>query len=180
MTEEELAQLVAAVKAARDLGLSGDLRSQLLGLVDRLESGRIAAAEFERVFTGLLRSAYLQQVGGRGVTEADWRLVDRLVERQRGYVRGFAQDIAAGGGTMPYETRVGLYVDTLHTARQAAVVAAATQRVEWVLGAEDEGNCEPCLAAASGGPYAPGSLPGLPGVICDGGPRCRCEIRPLG
>lgn len=182
MSPDELVASLTALADARDLGLRGDLRTQLGQLADRTASGDLAPADFERYFLALLTAAYLRQIGGRSPNATDLALVGRLVERQRPFVAGFAADLAAGTGTMPIATRVGLYADTVHTARQAAVVAgvAAGGRVEWVLGEDDENNCEPCQSAADGSPYVPGDLPGLPGVLCDGGPRCRCEIVPRG
>lgn len=182
MTSAELAALLTAIADGRDTGLTGPLNERLDTLAGRLANDEINQGQFETLFLGQLAAAYLRQVAGarKNLTAADAQLVGRLVERQRPFVRGLAADINNGTGTMPIAQRVQMYADSIHTARQAVVVAGltATARVSWRL-QDDESNCEPCQQAADGGPYTVGSLPGLPGVICDGGPRCRCELVPL-
>ncbi|CAB4143890.1 hypothetical protein UFOVP464_7 [uncultured Caudovirales phage] len=161
-------------------------KDRLAYLVAALQAARITPDVFEVAFRAELAAsslrAYAQGAASVRLTPGDVGAVERLVQANEPNIAAFTADIAAGREPIPTTQRVSMYADSAHQALQTGQLAAAAvagQRVRWVLGEDDDANCEPCQTAADGGPYLPGALPGLPGwPFCTGGANCRCEIVP--
>lgn len=159
---------------------------RLASLVAALQTARITEDVFARAFRAELATsslrAYAQGAARVRLTPGDVGAVERLVQANVPNIASFTADIAAGREPIPTTQRVSMYADSTHKALQTGQLAAAAvagQRVRWVLGEDDDATCEPCQAAADGGPYPAGALPGLPGwPFCTGGNNCRCEIVP--
>lgn len=162
------------------------LEERLAYLVAALQAGSIPVDVFARAFRAEIAitnlRAYARGAERVRLTPGDVGAVERLVQANEPNIAAFTADIAAGREPIPTAQRVRMYAETGHRATQAGAIAAivaAGARIRWKLGEDDDANCEPCQAAAEGGPYLPGALPGLPGwPFCDGGSNCRCELVP--
>lgn len=76
-------------------------RSDVAALTRQLADQSISVQEWERRMTDAVRQLHTAEYAlGRGglnaMTAADWTAAADLVEQQRGYLRGFAEDVAAG------------------------------------------------------------------------------------
>jgi hypothetical protein len=172
------------------LAVGDTLGARLTALTVALASGVLDESEFSTAFRAELAGSYLRAYtdelpADHQFTQSDVDAVERLTDIQAPYIKGFASDIANGTGTMPTDTRVGLYADSTHAATQSgalvAIVAGAVamgveEQIDWIMD-EDEDSCTPCKDAAEGSPYTADTLPGMPQTpYCDGWDRCRCRL----
>jgi len=144
---------------------------------------------WQRGMSDLIRDNILQQaqVGLGDVITAE-RLAELIpgIQEQQAFLSRFADEIRA-------RDLIGQPM-SLGEARNRAELYAGAGRAEWFrsdmsitgeegtvidfISQDDESTCQDCLAADSSGPYLHDdpTLP-IPGSVCLGGGRCRCELR---
>jgi len=69
----------------------------------------------------------------------------------------------------------GLYQTGFLAALAGPARGEAEERMLNYVAVNDEDTCDPCAEAAAGSPYPASECP-LPGEICEGRDKCRCEI----
>lgn len=142
-----------AVVDLRD-GFQERRRADLDVLTRRLADREMTVQDWERGVTQAIRGLHTAQYAlGRGglnaMTDADYTRADEMVEHQRGYLRAFAEDVAAGNLS---EAQIA--------ARSKLYHAASTTAHE--------------AGRASSWGVAPPNLPGDGSTPCKS--NCRCSI----
>lgn len=167
---------------------------ELTQLADKLASGELAIANFEREAGQILRRLHVQQaILGRGgsdrMTPANWLEVGRELKRQYYAGRGddgkpyglrwLAQDIRDGTVSLAMlKSRLGAFADSSRVSywamqRQNAIDAGKPY-AKRKLNPEAE-HCADCYAYAQE-PPKPIALVPLPSQNCDCLTSCRCDV----
>ena len=195
-----LTQVVGSLRANLDQQLIKDsiaaydntqkrFRTALNDLFQSYQNSEITAADFEKAFRNEIKSAwadaYEAGVGAAGspfgVYDEDlaWLKGDQAEEFK--YLKGFVADMEAGEGTMDYEDRLGLYVNTLDSIFSHAQVESSPDNVEiwWELDPDTSRSCATCLERGDpdNNPWTKDTLPGVPGDGCECLGNCRCHLR---
>lgn len=139
-------------------------------------------AGWQREFTNSIYDNLIQQssVGhGRILTKQETRTLSGIIGVQTAFSSRFADEVSARALLGTYYTSEGM------SAR--STLYAGQGRAEWYKGSEAEledgyvvdylamgDACAPCAGAAADSPYLPEEGP-MPGEICRGGGRCRCD-----
>jgi len=167
--------------------LQDRFQSEARRLTESLYAGEKLGV-WQRSFSDLIRDNILQQAqigAGRSLTTEGLKALTPTIQKQQAFASRFADEVKA-------RALIGQPMTVGEAANRAELYAGAG-RVEWYRGfvfSGDDGTvvdyisldssttCEPCLAADASGPYLPDdpNMP-LPGAVCLGGGRCRCELR---
>lgn len=200
---ESLSPLDLGITGAAFTEIAGRYRLLLLKYAKRLADakasgdGSYTELQFQTDVLGLLALSYLGSyigAGGRPTTGNGW--AQEAAMNQAPFVANFAADIARGrydenpdntgitSGTLNEDALLGradLYAGGIWTGSQRGAVSGVdpTMRIKWHTSGDNE-VCELC-DQRDGQIYTPATLPGFPGeggfgVICDGGPQCRCWL----
>ena len=93
----------------------------------------------------------------------------------------FADDMIAGKGSMSYDDRASMYIDSIDSTFDAGRVDAYPNegtKIYWELSPAE--NCGDCIDLALNSPYTPDTLPTTPragGTMCLSGCKCHLRIR---
>lgn len=180
-------------------------RSQVLGLMEEriahhqrnmtdlteaMVEGRLALADWQRLFKGELKLLHVQQAvlsrgGWERMTPSDWGRVGQAIREQYRFLAGFAEDIANGtfksGRIMSNGMilgRAAMYAQSgraTYWKEQSVVQSIAGMTQERRIAVGDDRTCGPCQELAAAGWQPIGSLPAPGGPPCDGLTLCRCE-----
>lgn len=146
-----------------------------------------AVARWQMQMGATIRDYYMRQYmagAGRALSEAETATLEARLRTQMAYLARFGADVHARAAMgQPYGAgyvagRSELYGGGAWGLWHSAVDAEYAEQPGWVVDyvAVDDGHtCRDCRAAAALGPYLPGAAP-LPGLICQGGSRCRCTL----
>ncbi|NIX55345.1 MAG: hypothetical protein GWN14_05280 [candidate division Zixibacteria bacterium] len=155
-------------------------------VLDDLQAGHISAAGANKKMGPILQNAHQRSysagkewmTGRKAVLNADdWAYLKRSVEYERGFLKGFIDDVVNGRGKMNYSTRMDMYAGTLQAPFNNASLEYSPEDAEvyWTLGIAE--HCEDCLSLESFNPWTRASLPTVPGAgdtRCLG--RCKCHL----
>lgn len=169
------------------------LNEALIHLIDDLASGAIGVSGFTQRANALIFKAYYNaySLGAISIfpfytmTDRDVRVLNEELALETGFLRSFAQDIAAQHLTIDPIARSRLYLLALRGIfERGRVEAMPPGPYRWRLGITD--HCSECWSAADNGPYQRDRqsglglpvLPGAPGdgSVCLGLTRCGCRI----
>lgn len=169
-------------------GVMRPIRNRMRKLTDKLASGEIDLAEWEREFTKLVESAHINSARLGRMRAGD--LVENVVYDQilgmlsansdRAYLHGFVNDIQKGRYTdrlgdlkpEPIKSRQLLYANKSRGTANLAFVSSSQHAAtfDWVmLNAE---HCDVCPEYQKGSPYTGQTLPAFP---ADGTTPCRAN-----
>ncbi len=132
---------------------------------NRYSDGQITMEQWrdqvaEEILDGHIQQYLLGRGGIKNMTDADWREVDKLVDRQYNYLEGFYKDIVDGkvtGGQLV--TRAGLYGLAVGAGFASAIAAnnSTSKESRWILSNVE--HCQTCLQYAGMGWQKIGVLP---------------------
>lgn len=155
------------------------IRQLVLGKGAQLTPDEIARAQ-----AGTLTREEIRAITQRVITPNDIQRVQDEALNQSAYLKRFVEEAAAREKAgKPYNEA---YVKNRFQMYGGAGIGMFFQTIEaplgpgWVINyiaIDDDFTCTPCIKADEEGPYLPGEGP-LPGVICLGKRRCRCNRVP--
>lgn len=164
------------------------MRTDFVSLVKQLEAGSITKNQFisksRVVFKAGYEKAYRLGTDAAGLDfmrlpAEDIRWLQKARSQEYTFLNKFADDVVAGKGSMDYETRASMYIDTVDSMFDAGRVEGNPNESTWVyweLGVAD--HCGDCIDLALNSPYRPDELPTTPGA---GDTRCLsncgCSLR---
>jgi len=177
--------------------LRGVFLEALMDYTHRLAEGKISAYHFERGWQSLIREAFVLayeygkehiQSVQLGLTPEDLAAVRAQIDREKGFLRRFVEQIKAKTGgayakkPLPelaehLEYRTSLYAEALRTLwfqGQVSQVGPLTQ-IYWNLFPPAH-HCPDCIRIAAGNPYTPKTLPTLPGHDVQCMRNCKCFL----
>jgi hypothetical protein len=176
--------------------LHADTADRLATLAHEWAAGEWSSGTWAAEMDAILLDAHTQAVvigrshaGDDAPEEADDREFARpIVESEHAFLQPFVDQMEAGTFTSEDGTRDGeavaaravLYSGRLTGTANQAFTATLPPEAEvwWILGAEDDSNCESCPAIADGSPYPASSFdiwPGSNSTPCLSSCRCRLE-----
>jgi hypothetical protein len=168
--------------------LKDEFKDSLFGILKSYESGEITIDQFKKMVQTEIRDAWAEaykdgvgSVGNPfGVYDEDLSWLKGAKAEEYKYLLGFEKDLASDEGTMDYETRLGMYVDSLDGVFNHGQVEGSPDNVliYWRIDPAKE-NCPDCieLADPKNNPYTKDTLPSCPGdgsTVCLS--RCGCSL----
>jgi hypothetical protein len=178
-------QLIKDSMEAYD-SLKGEFRDALMGVLQSYQDGEITIEQFKKMVQAEIRNgwaeAYQHGVGSVGnpfgVYDEDLSWLKGARAEEYKYLSGFVDDLDSDEGAMDYETRMGMYADTLAGIFHHGQVEGSPDNVEiyWRMDPSKE-NCDDCIELAANSPYTKDTLPSCPGdgsTICLS--RCGCSL----
>lgn len=167
---------------------SKNMEREFHGLVDRLVKKEFTKNQFIHhsriMFKAGYEKAYRLGTDASGLSfiqlpseDIEWLKRARAFDYK--FLDKFADDIVAGQGSMAYDDRATMYIDTIDAIFDAGRVDAYPNEstlVYWELSTAE--NCGDCIDLALNSPYRPDELPTTPragGTMCLS--NCKCELR---
>ena len=159
-----------AVKAWKTV--QAKTREDFKALVNQLANKDLTKNQFINrsrvVFKNAYEKAYRLGTDASGLNfldlpDEDMRWLQRVRSHEYKFLDKFADDIIAGRGSIPYETRADMYVDSIDSIFDAARVDAYPNEgtsIWWELGTTE--HCGDCIDLAYNSPYRPDTLPTTP------------------
>lgn len=163
------------------------LQDKFMAKARGLSENVSAVSDWQQTFSVEIGQYILKQsILGRGRLLEPSEIVraDGIIKAEQAFLSRFAEEVAF--------SRINGNPMSADAIGSRSELYAGRGRAEWFTGHEevqgdgtvidyvsvdDNGTCEPCLSAESQGPYLPNDGP-LPGQVCDGFGRCRCERVP--
>jgi hypothetical protein len=161
--------------------------------------GKLDEREFRRQMVGVMKPAWRDvflaglraggtpgQGAGAGKTLVALDIADDTwlrgaMQHEMQYLNGFMDTVVEGGGTMPYDRRLGMYADSLLSFYESArVISLPVNTVLHWIGSRDARTCPGCGYLMDNSPYTKLGLPTVPGaglVSCLTNCRCRLLAR---
>jgi hypothetical protein len=172
----------ASIRKALDQVLSGSAQS-MRGVTQLLIDGNLSLAAWQATMMREIKSAHLVGAalgygGWASMDQSDFGWTGQRIRSQYSYLRGFAQDIAAGRQRLDGAalSRATMYADAARQTHRAAQARLALRygamEERNVLGVAD--HCRGCLDATSRGWVGVGELPPPGTRNCLS--RCHCSL----
>lgn len=161
--------------------------STLEQLTRQLYGGQINLSQWQIAVASELKDAHLAQAmfaaGGRkNMGFEEFGRVGQTLREQYAFLSNFANAIANGEVSLAQAlNRVDMYGEACKQSYWNEYIEKSDGLLDWVLGAQDEQNCNLCPSFAAGSPYTKETIPASP---ADGTTpcktRCRCSVRRRG
>ena len=160
------------------LSLIGQSMAATANVTDALGSfvstGAINTADWQSAFFQEIKAEYIRQylagIGGRNMmTPADWGSIGGMLKEQLNYLKGFANEIAAGNLTEGHiRSRMAMYINSAREAYERArgrVVGklGTMDEVHWNLDGPIE-HCDDCVSRENMGWQPIGPTGGFPTI----------------
>lgn len=164
------------------------MRKDFQGLARQLADGKITKNQFiarsRKLFKAGYEKAYRLGTDASGLDfvklpSEDLAWLKRARSSEYKFLNKFADDMIAGKGSMSYEDRASMYIDSIDSTFDAGRVDAYPNegtKIYWELSPSE--NCGDCIDLAMNSPYTPDTLPTTPragGTMCLS--RCNCHLR---
>lgn len=164
------------------------MRKDFQGLARQLANGKITKNQFiarsRTLFKAGYEKAYRLGTDASGLDfvklpSEDLAWLKRARSSEYKFLNKFADDMIAGKGSMSYEDRASMYIDSIDSTFDAGRVDAYPNegtKIYWELSPSE--NCGDCIDLAMNSPYTPDTLPTTPragGTMCLS--RCNCHLR---
>ena len=161
---------------------TGFTQDNLTSITDKMISGKISLADWQRQFAQELKDAYIvnAQIGRGGknaMTQSDYGRIGQRLRGEYKYLNDFAKEIASGDlSAAQIQARVDQYAagtrKAYYDGRTAACKAGGFTEERRVLNPAE--HCEDCLDYAGKGWQPIGTLP-EPGESSQCRNNCKCE-----
>lgn len=164
------------------------MRKDFTELVSKLQAKEITKNQFmnsaHKLFKAGYEKAYRLGTNASGLEfvdlpQADLSWLGKARAHEYKFMDKFADDVINGRGSMAYDARANMYVDTIDSMFDAGRVDAYPNdytQVYWELGGGE--SCGDCIDLAMHSPYTPDTLPTTPRA---GNTRClsncNCSLR---
>jgi hypothetical protein len=164
--------------------IAGAMADDMARLTSQFRAGEMTQAAWRDAMANDVKLVHLAASmaanGGRAaMTASDWGFAGRIVRDQYAFLRGFADQVAAGtaGTDQQIEKRARMYATsarlTYEATRDRAAEAAGFDQEMNVLGGTEH-SCEECPALSDQGWVPAGTLPPIGSRSC--GLGCGCTI----
>lgn len=133
------------------------------GKLSKDEYLKLQKVEIQKAFTAAYSLGKNFGVGKSVLDDTERRFIVQQVTKEMGFMENFANDISNNAGKMPYDRRLGMYVDSLDSMFGFGRLVYLPEEVHiiWTLGITDK-HCLDCLTFAAKNPYTKKTLPGFP------------------
>lgn len=166
------------------------MRADFQDLARQLADGKITKNQFiarsRILFKAGYEKAYRLGTDASGLAfvklpSEDLAWLKRARSSEYKFLDKFADDMIAGKGSMSYDDRASMYIDSIDSTFDAGRVDAYPNegtKIYWELSPAE--NCGDCIDLALNSPYTPDTLPTTPragGTMCLSGCKCHLRIR---
>lgn len=170
----------ASLKASENVS---DTLSNLAG------NGMLSGKDFEALMRKEIKAEYIRQylagIGGQAqMTKKDWSSIGGMLKEQYKYLKGFADEIAAGNLTeKQIASRAAMYINSareaFERAKERTVVKAGYDQERWQLGFVRTEHCEDCVGYEAMGwqPVGTFPYPGDGSTVCLTNCKCYKQYR---